>query len=206
MLEDGERGGALSVELGVSANQLYKWCMHFRRGGAEGLRPTCHPRQVPVEFDPATDLATARKRIGDLQRKVGQQQLELDVLANRLLIENLMVPLGGQRPVDAEPPACTRGCHESCSAPIENACSLSRSYAVPRQPQHLPKCRMISYLLARIQPFSSIIEGGVAQSDDTSSFAPKAKMPTPKAGILGILARCEYCLASLSRPTARVEH
>ena len=79
----GERGPALSGELGVSANQLYKWCMHFRRGGAEALRPACRPREVPVELGaaPATrveNLATARKRLGDLERKVGQQQLELD--------------------------------------------------------------------------------------------------------------------------------
>jgi transposase-like protein len=40
MMDDGERGRALCGELGVSANQLYKWCMHFRRGGAEALRPT----------------------------------------------------------------------------------------------------------------------------------------------------------------------
>jgi hypothetical protein len=51
MIDDGERGSALSGELGVSANQLYKWCMHFRRSGAEGLRPACRPRKVPVEFD-----------------------------------------------------------------------------------------------------------------------------------------------------------
>jgi hypothetical protein len=42
----GERGRALSSELGVSANQLYKWCMHFRRGGAEALRPASRPRKV----------------------------------------------------------------------------------------------------------------------------------------------------------------
>jgi transposase len=80
----GERGPALSSELGLSANQLYKWCMHFRRGGAEALRPASRPRKVPVEFDPATDVATARKRIGDLERKVGQQQLELDFFRQAL--------------------------------------------------------------------------------------------------------------------------
>jgi transposase len=84
MIEDGERGRALSSELGVSANQLYKWCMHFRRGGAEGLRPACRPRKVPVEFDAARDVATARKRVGDLERKVGQQQLELDFFRQAL--------------------------------------------------------------------------------------------------------------------------
>jgi transposase len=84
MIDDGERGRALSSELGVSANQLYKWCMRFRRGGAEGLRPACRPRKVPVEFDAGTDVATARKRIGDLERKVGQQQLELDFFRQAL--------------------------------------------------------------------------------------------------------------------------
>ena len=84
MIDDGERGAALSSEVGVSANQLYKWCMQFRRGGAEGLRPACRPRKVPVEFDAARDVATARKRIGDLERKVGQQQLELDFFRQAL--------------------------------------------------------------------------------------------------------------------------
>jgi transposase len=85
----GERGPALSGELGVSANQLYKWCMHFRRGGAEALRPACRPRKVPVELGAAPaarveNLATARKRLGDLERKVGQQQLELDFFRQAL--------------------------------------------------------------------------------------------------------------------------
>ena len=61
MIDDGERGRALSGELGVSANQLYKWCMHFRRGGAGGLRPACRPRKVPVEFDRAKDPMEARR-------------------------------------------------------------------------------------------------------------------------------------------------
>jgi transposase len=39
---------------------------------------------VPVGFDAATDVETARKRIGDLERKVGQQQLELDFFRRAL--------------------------------------------------------------------------------------------------------------------------
>ena len=83
-MTDGERGGALSSELGVSANQLYKWSMHFRRGGVEALRPACRPRKVPVAFDPERDVVAARKRIVDLERKIGQQQLELDFFRQAL--------------------------------------------------------------------------------------------------------------------------
>ena len=80
----GESTAKLSRELGVPSGHLYQWCAHFRRGGAEGLRPACRPRKVPVEFEAARDVATARKRIGDLERKVGQQQVELDFFRQAL--------------------------------------------------------------------------------------------------------------------------
>ena len=82
----GERSEALSVELGVSANQLYKWCMHFRRGGVEALRPACRPRKV-ADGAPAgrvETVAAARRRIGELERKVGRQQVELDFFRQAL--------------------------------------------------------------------------------------------------------------------------
>src|SRR5579863_4677799 len=74
----GEGAVALTFELGVSATHLYKWCMHFRRGGAEALRPACRPTKAVAKAMRAMDITTARQRIGDLERKVGQQQLELD--------------------------------------------------------------------------------------------------------------------------------
>ena len=75
----GESAGALSRELQVPRGHLYRWCGHFRRGGAEALRPACRPHKnfMTSEVGPAPDLATARKRIGELERKVGQQQVEL---------------------------------------------------------------------------------------------------------------------------------
>src|SRR5258708_12034968 len=82
----GESTAELSRELGVPAGHLYRWCMHFRRGGPEALRPACRPRKIPgaVELAPEAkamrvqDVATARKRITALGRKIGQQQGEID--------------------------------------------------------------------------------------------------------------------------------
>ena len=88
----GESTADLSRELGVPAGHLYQWCMHFRRGGAAALRPACRPRKIPgtVELSPEAkamrvqDVATARRRISELERKIGQQQVELDFFRQAL--------------------------------------------------------------------------------------------------------------------------
>src|SRR6202521_502354 len=82
----GESRAALSRELRVPSGQLYKWCMHFRRGGPEALRPARRPRKGfgTLDLEPSKDLATARKRISELERKVGQQQVELDFFQQAL--------------------------------------------------------------------------------------------------------------------------
>ena len=76
----GESVAALSRELGVAKAHVYKWCQHYRAGGVEALRPACRPRKgtEAVERAAGKDLVTARARISELERKVGQQQLELD--------------------------------------------------------------------------------------------------------------------------------
>ena len=82
----GESVAALSRELQVPSNRLYKWCGHFRRGGVEALRPACRPRKGSgvLDLEGPQNLATARKRINELERKVGQQQLELDFFRQAL--------------------------------------------------------------------------------------------------------------------------
>jgi transposase len=88
----GETTAALSRELRIPTGHLYQWCMHYRRGGPEALRPAHRPYKISgaVEVDPAVkaqrvaDLASARKRIIALERKVGQQQLELDFFRQAL--------------------------------------------------------------------------------------------------------------------------
>src|SRR5262245_4286647 len=62
------------------------WCAQYRRHGPEGLRLARRPFKVPgaVELDPVSkaarvkDLGLARKRIAELEGKIGQQQVELD--------------------------------------------------------------------------------------------------------------------------------
>ena len=82
----GESVARLARELGVARSRLYSWCGHFRRGGVEALRPACRPRKGfgVLDTEPGKDLATARKRIGELERKIGEQQMELDFFRQAL--------------------------------------------------------------------------------------------------------------------------
>lgn len=82
----GESVAALARELQVPSGQLYGWAAHFRTGGAEALRPACRPRKGTgmLDLEATKDLATARKKISELERKVGQQQLELDFFQRAL--------------------------------------------------------------------------------------------------------------------------
>jgi transposase len=82
----GESAAALSRELRVPRGHLYKWCGHFSRGGPQALRPACRPRKGfgACDLEPGKDLVTARKRNTDLERKIGQQQVELDFFRQAL--------------------------------------------------------------------------------------------------------------------------
>jgi transposase len=86
-LRAGERATALSRELGISCGRLSTWRKVYGRLGPEGLRRAGRPRQGDAPSEPTgrvEDLATARQRIGELERKVGQQQLELDFFRRAL--------------------------------------------------------------------------------------------------------------------------
>ena len=82
----GERIAALARELQVPSGRLHSWCHHYRHGGADALRPACRPRRGfgVLDLEPGKDLATARRRIEELERKVGQQQVELDFFRQAL--------------------------------------------------------------------------------------------------------------------------
>jgi transposase-like protein len=89
----GERIKALSQELTVLRKDLYSWRKLFRAGGAEALRPLGRPRKgdgvVTARVrkragEVAAGDGAATERIADLERKIGQQQIELDFFRQAL--------------------------------------------------------------------------------------------------------------------------
>lgn len=71
---------ALADELGIRRELLYKWRKALAAGGVEGLRTTGRPRPVAE----APEAMAADRRIAELERKLGQQALELDFFKGAL--------------------------------------------------------------------------------------------------------------------------
>lgn len=78
---EGCRVSALASELGVGPERLYEWRRRHEAGGSEALRRMGRPRlcQPPVEPPERCPLpAGPERRIAELERTIGQQQLDLD--------------------------------------------------------------------------------------------------------------------------------
>jgi transposase len=99
-MEAGENVSVLARELGVSRKSIYQWHNRYRLGGSNALRgrgrmtnaarlaeerpaaekqPDKEARQTSLE-----ELARAQRRISALERKIGQQQVELDFFQQAL--------------------------------------------------------------------------------------------------------------------------
>jgi len=84
----GENVSGLARELQVLRKDLYRWRAHFREGGPEALRGRGRPRKsvmMPAQAaDPPGELEAARERIAELERKIGQQQVDIDFFRQAL--------------------------------------------------------------------------------------------------------------------------
>lgn len=94
----GENMIALGREVGLSRKDLYAWRDRFLAGGPEALRgrgrrskaelAQLTARQVgappPSAVLPVSELEVAQQRIAELERKIGQQQVELDFFRQAL--------------------------------------------------------------------------------------------------------------------------
>lgn len=96
----GENVSALSRELGIARKCLYQWRDRYRIGGSVALRSRGRPTKAEVLAmggaaalpsanakpppEPPDELARARRRIAELERKVGQQQVDLDFFKGAL--------------------------------------------------------------------------------------------------------------------------
>lgn len=102
-MQAGENVSVLARELGVSRKSIYKWRDRYRQGGMKALRDrggrpqtevspsaTEERSAVSVSLEQAfretalEEMARAQRRIAELERKIGQQQVELDFFQQAL--------------------------------------------------------------------------------------------------------------------------
>ena len=89
----GENVSTLARDLRLSRKDLYIWRDRFLAGGPEALRGRGRPPKAEAAGlavsstrakAPGAELEAARTRIAELERKVGQQQVELDFFRQAL--------------------------------------------------------------------------------------------------------------------------
>lgn len=102
----GENAADLAREFGVGRTVLYKWRRRYATGGAQALhgrmgRPPGSPSATDKRPPTVEDLATAKQRIAELERKIGQQEFELDFFQRALRQVGKKIQLGdgpGKKP------------------------------------------------------------------------------------------------------------
>jgi transposase len=79
---NGESVTSLHYELQIKRSVLYRWRDAYRKEGAAGLeRRVGRPPGMAAARRPTVGAeATAAQRIAELERKIGQQSLDLDFL------------------------------------------------------------------------------------------------------------------------------
>jgi transposase-like protein len=79
----GEHVEAVARDVGVRADQLYRWRRKLEAGGPEALRGA---GRLPRGWEPAASPPTSseQRRIAELERKLGRQAVELDFLEGAL--------------------------------------------------------------------------------------------------------------------------
>ncbi len=97
----GEGFSALAAELCVRRKLLHDWAKAYRRDGVAGLnrkrgpKPGSRHATLPCERQPQGDpLTQAQTRIAELERLVGQQQVDLDFFRQALRLTGADNPNG----------------------------------------------------------------------------------------------------------------
>src|SRR5271156_5439519 len=87
----GESVAEVARDLKLRGRLLYAWRNQVRAGGPAALRERGRPRKrATAVADPAAaaagegELARAQRRVAELERKIGQQQVDLDFFRRAL--------------------------------------------------------------------------------------------------------------------------
>lgn len=88
-LAAGESASGIAADLKVKRQRLYEWQEQVRQGGLEALRGPGRPRKGALDSPPLRSAilnegAAARRRIAELERKIGEQQADLDFFRQAL--------------------------------------------------------------------------------------------------------------------------
>ena len=83
-MDDAVNVTVLAEELGINRELLYLWRRKYQAGGARALPPVGRPSHLSRLVDglvvesSANGIEAKQRRIDELERKIGQQQVELD--------------------------------------------------------------------------------------------------------------------------------
>ena len=87
----GEAVSTVARSIGVNRNRLYEWCRKYQKGGAQAVRRVGRPRKAEslsaragAWEDGMDEMSAARRQIAELQRKIGEQQVDLDFFRKAL--------------------------------------------------------------------------------------------------------------------------
>ena len=87
----GEAVSTVARDIGSHRDNLYKWYRKYQEGGLDGLRRTGRPRKAEALSaragswqEGSDESAATRRHIAELERKIGQQQVDLDFFRKAL--------------------------------------------------------------------------------------------------------------------------
>ncbi len=85
----GEAASRVAADLKINRQRIYEWQEQVRQGGLEALRGPGRPRKGALDGPPLRSAilnegAAARRRIAELERKIGEQQADLDFFRQAL--------------------------------------------------------------------------------------------------------------------------
>lgn len=87
----GEAVSTVARSMGADRKRLYEWRGKYQEGGPEGLRSVGRPRKGQAlsgrarSWHEAPDeLTAARRQIAEQQRKIGEQEVDLDFFRRAL--------------------------------------------------------------------------------------------------------------------------
>ena len=87
----GEAVSTVAGSIGAHRNRLYEWCRRHEEGGPAAVRRVGRPRKeealsarARAWTEAADEASVARRQIAELQRKIGEQQVDLDFFRKAL--------------------------------------------------------------------------------------------------------------------------